>query len=195
MDKDLIPDQEDKDSGADQKQESERRASKKDQIISLFTSGMGSVEDLALITSSRPSYVASVLQAAGLMSGYFDLYTTTSHPMNVYSKFFAGKLGYKDEAAARQSVTLIDRYYRQFEIAGDRAGQHHALMMAMTMFNRARWTRKSREAEIFRQWLLAKLAEARLVEERERWGETTRPPEKPMAEEQMDRGPWDWDSA
>jgi len=171
MDRDIIPTKptepakptkEDEDPDAEQ---SERRASKKDQIISLFTSGMGSVEDLAMITGSRPSYIASVLQAAGLMSGYFDLYTTTSHPMNVYSKFFAGKLGYKDEATARQSVGLIDRYYRQFEIAGDRAGQHHALMMAMTMFNRARWTRKSREAEIFRQWLLAKLAEARLIGE------------------------------
>lgn len=143
----------------------ERRVSKKDQIISLFTSGIGSVEDLAMITRARPSYIASVLQAEGLMSGYFDLYTTTSHPMNVYSKFFAGKLGYRDEATARQSVELIERYYSQFETAGDRAGQHHALMMAMTMFDRARWTRKPREAEIFRQWLLAKLAETRLFEE------------------------------
>ncbi len=160
MDRDLISDQEDNDPDAEQP---ERRASKKDQIISLFTSGMGSVEDLAMITSSRPSYIASVLQAAGLMSGYFDLYTTTSHPMNVYSRFFAGKLGFKNETTARRSVELIDYYYRQFELAGDRAGQHHALMMAMTMFNRARWTRKSREAEIFRQWLLAKLAEAQLT--------------------------------
>jgi hypothetical protein len=37
---------------------------------------------------ARPSYVASVLQKSGLMSGYFDLYTTTAHPMNIYSKFF-----------------------------------------------------------------------------------------------------------
>ncbi|HEY7179764.1 MAG TPA: hypothetical protein VIC84_00025 [Blastocatellia bacterium] len=141
-----------------------RRVSKKDQIISLFTSGIGSVEDLAMITRARPSYIASVLQAEGLMSGYFDLYTTTSHPMNVYSKFFAGKLGYRDEATARESVELIERYYRQFETAGDRAGQHHALMMALTMFDRARWTRKPREAEIFRQWLLARLTEAGLAE-------------------------------
>src|SRR5262245_37231896 len=161
---DYEDDNEEKDSGAERL---ERRAPKKDQIIALFTSGMGSVEDLAMITGTRPSYVASVLQSAGLMSGYFDLYTTTSHPMNVYSKFFAGKLGYKDEATARRSVALIERFYRQFETAGDRAGQHHALTMAMTMFNRARWTRKSREAEIFRQWLLARLAEARLFEETE----------------------------
>jgi hypothetical protein len=186
MDRDLIPNKEDKeheDSGAEPKAADERLASKKDQIISLFTSGMGSVEDLAMITGSRPSYVASVLQAAGLMSGYFDLYTTTSHPMNVYSKFFAGRLGYKNEATARQSVELIDSYYRQFAIAGDRAGQHHALMMAMTMFNRARWTRKSREAEIFRQWLLTRLAEASLIEEPpvredERWDEAPPSPDE-----------------
>jgi hypothetical protein len=135
----------------------ERHISKKDQIISLYTSGIGSVEDLAMITGARPSYVASVLQAAGLISGYFDLYTTTAHPMNVYSKFFAGKLGFKNEEAAQQSVELIDRLYHQFKLAGDRAGQHHALMMALTMFDRARWTRKESEAELFRQWLLARL--------------------------------------
>jgi hypothetical protein len=154
--------------GAERAAEKERRVSKKDQIISLFTSGISSVEDLAMITRARPSYIASVLQEAGLMSGYFDLYTTTSHPMNVYSKFFAGRLGYRDEATARQSVELIERYYHQFETAGDRAGQHHALMMAMTMFDRARWTRKPREAEIFRQWLVTRLTEARLFEETER---------------------------
>ncbi|MGH9755152.1 MAG: hypothetical protein ACREA2_20435 [Blastocatellia bacterium] len=172
MDRDVISDNEYdieyKDTGAERSGEKKRRVSKKDQIISLFTSGIGSVEDLAMITHTRPSYIASVLQAEGLMSGYFDLYTTSSHPMNVYSKFFAGKLGYRDETTARQSVELIERYYRQFETAGDRAGQHHALMMAMTMFDRARWTRKPREAEIFRQWLLARLTETRLFEETER---------------------------
>ena len=142
----------------------EKRASKKQQIIALFTSGMGHVEDLAMITGSRPSYVASVLQSAGLMSGYFDLYTTTSHPMNVYSRFFAGRLGFKDETTAQQSIELIDRYHHQFELAADRAGQHHALMMALTMFNRARWTGKLHEADIFRQWLLAKLLESELEE-------------------------------
>jgi hypothetical protein len=142
----------------------ERRTSKKDQIISLFTSGIVNVEELAMITGSRPSYVASVLQAAGLMSGYFDLYTPTAHSMNVYSRFFAGRLGYKDEARARESIELIDRYYHQFELVGDRAGQHHALLMAMTMFNRARWTGKAAEAQIFRQWLISRLAETGSLE-------------------------------
>ena len=57
--------------------------------------------------------------------------------MNVYSKFFAGGLGFKDVDTAEKSVELIDRLHRQFELAGDRAGQHHALLMALTMFDRA----------------------------------------------------------
>jgi hypothetical protein len=138
------------------------KPSRKDQIISLFLSGMGEVEDIAIITGARPSYVASVLQEAGLHSGYFDLYTSTSQPQNVYSKFFAGKLGFKDVETASESVALIDRLYRQFEFAGDRAGQHHALSMALTMFDRARWTGKGREAGVFLNWLTARLGEAAL---------------------------------
>lgn len=137
-----------------------RSPSKKEQIIALFLSGLSDLGDLALITRTRPSYVASVLQNAGLHHGYFDLYTSTAEPMNVYSKFFAGHMGFKDEETARQSVQVIDRLYRQFELAGDRAGQHHALLMALTMFDRARWTNKNAEAEVFRQWLSARLQEA-----------------------------------
>jgi len=138
------------------------KPSRKEQIISLFLSGMGEIEDIAVITGARPSYVGSVLQEAGLHQGYFDLYTSTAHPQNVYSKFFAGKLGFKDAETAGESVALIDRLYRQFEFAGDRAGQHHALTMALTMFDRARWTGKGREAEVFLNWLTARLGEAAL---------------------------------
>jgi hypothetical protein len=150
----------------EQKTGPERRGNKvsrKDQIIALYLSGMDEIEDLALITGARPSYVGSTLQESGLAKGYFDLYTSTSHPMNVYSKFFAGKLGFKDEETARDSIELIDKLYRQFEFAQDRAGQHHALSMALVMFDRARWTGKGREADIFRQWLLARLTEADLA--------------------------------
>lgn len=136
-----------------------QKVTKKDQIISLYLSGITEVEDLAMITKSRPSYVAFVLQESELLSGYFDLYTTSAHPMNVYSKFFAKRLGYKDEATARQSVAVIDNYYRQFELAGDRAGQHHALLMALTLFDRARWTNKEQVADFFRQWLVDRLSE------------------------------------
>ena len=58
---------------------------------------------------------------------------------------------------ARHSVAVIDRLYTQFEEAGDRAGQHHALSMALVIFDRARWTGKVCEADIFRQWLVAHL--------------------------------------
>lgn len=140
--------------------EAAKKATKKEQVLSLYGAGITEVEDLALITQARPSYVASTLQEAGRLPGYFDLYTTTGQPMNVYSKFFAGRLSYKDEESAQASVDLIDHYYRQFAFAQDRAGQHHALMMALTMFDRARWTGKAREADVFRRWLAERLDEA-----------------------------------
>jgi hypothetical protein len=74
--------------------------SKKDQIIALFLSGVTEVEDLSLLTNSRPSYVGLVLQEAGLLAGCHDLYTSTTQPINVYSKYFANQLGFKDEEAA-----------------------------------------------------------------------------------------------
>jgi hypothetical protein len=135
------------------------RPSKKEQILSLYAADITGVKDIAVITNSRPSYVASVLTAEKLPVDYHDLYTTTSHPMNVYSKFFAGRLGFRDEEAARASVALIDHYYRQFALAQDRAGQHHAMLMALTMFDRARWTNKPAEADIFRRWLIDRLNE------------------------------------
>lgn len=137
-----------------------RQATKKEQILALYAAGISEVEDLAHITRSRANYVAGVLQEAGHLSGYFDLYTSSGQPMNVYSKFFAGRLGFRDEEAARHSVGLIDNLYRRFELAGDRAGQHHALYMALTIFDRARWTNKPREADVFRRWLFDRLREA-----------------------------------
>jgi hypothetical protein len=137
-----------------------RGATKKEQIISLYRAGITEVGDLAMIVGARPSYVASVLQEAEHLPSYFDLYTTTAQPMNVYSKFFAKKLGFKDLEAAERSVELLDHYYRQFELARDRAGQHHALLLALTMSSRARWTGKTAEAEVFRNWLTTRLHEA-----------------------------------
>jgi hypothetical protein len=136
------------------------RVSKKDQILTLYQAGVTEVNDLAAITQSRPSYVASVLQEAPGLASYFDLYTSTAKPMNVYSKFFAGKLGYRDEETARNSLTLIDTLYQQFALAGDRAGQHHALLVALTLFDRARWSGKGAEADVFRRWLRERLDDA-----------------------------------
>jgi hypothetical protein len=130
---------------------------KKQQIIALYLSGITQVEELARMTQARPSYVGTILQNAGLMHGYFDLYTSTAHPMNVYSKLFASQLGFKNAATARRSVAVLDQWYRHFARAGDRAGQHHALSMALVMFDRARWMGKAREADLFGQWLVAQL--------------------------------------
>ena len=139
--------------------EAAARVSKKDQILTLYKAGITDVTDLAAITASRTSYVASVLHDSEELPSYFDLYTSTSRPMNIYSKFFANQLGFRDEETARKSVALLDHFYRQFDVAGDRAGQHHALLMALTMFDRARWTGKRPEADVFRRWLKERLDE------------------------------------
>src|SRR4029434_8903119 len=94
-----------------------------------------------------------------------DLYTSTAHPMNVYSKLFANRLGFKNEQVARRSVAVIEQLYEQFAMAGDRAGQHHALSMALVMFDRARWTGKVHEADIFLRWLIDHLIFEQTAEE------------------------------
>jgi hypothetical protein len=144
---------------SDDQKKRPNRPTKKNQIIALFMTGINEMDEISRITKTRPSYVASVLQQAGLISGYFDLYTPTSQPLNIYSRFFAGKLGFKNEETSQNSVELIDKLYRQFAFNGDRAGQHHALMMALTMYNRARWTNKPHEADIFRNWIIQRLEE------------------------------------
>ncbi|MEM6646175.1 MAG: hypothetical protein AAF730_07975 [Bacteroidota bacterium] len=132
-------------------------ATKKAQVLRLFADGVEDLEELASRTAARPSYVASVLQQAGHLSGYHDLYTSTGHSMNTYSRFFRGRLGFRTVERARASIRLINQMHQQFERMGDRAGQHHALMMALTMYNRARFGNKQAEAEVFRRWLAGQL--------------------------------------
>jgi hypothetical protein len=132
--------------------------SKKDMILSLFNAGTIEVEAIAALTGAKPSYVGSVLQREGLIDNYFDLYTSTGQTMNVYSKYFRGKLGFKNVETAEASVNNLEQGYRMFSNIQDRAGQHHALEMALTMLDRARWTGKLKEAEVYRKWLLEKLS-------------------------------------
>ena len=131
--------------------------SKKEMILSLFNSGTTEIESIATISGAKPSYVGSVLQREGLIDNYFDLYTSTGHAMNIYSKYFRGKLGFKDVLTAQRSVNSLENSYRYFAGNQDRAGQHHSLEMALTMLDRARWTGKFEEAEIYRRWLVGKL--------------------------------------
>ena len=127
--------------------------SKKDQVLELYQQGMTDVAAIAQAVPARPSYVAQVLHGAGLLKGYYDLYTTTSTEQNVYSRFFRHVLSFKSVEAAQQSVERIDALYRYFERIGDRAGQHQAMVLALTGKNRARWGGKHEEAKIFGDWL------------------------------------------
>ncbi len=138
--------------------ELEEIKTKKEMILSLFKSGTTEIEAIAAISGAKPSYVGSVLHNEGLIDNYFDLYTSTAHPMNVYSKHFVGKLGFKDVETAQKSVRSLERTYQYFDRQQDRAGQHHTLEMGMLMLNRARWTGKTEEAEVYRLWLVDKLS-------------------------------------
>lgn len=129
--------------------------SKKEQILQLHQDGITDVAEIAYLVEAQPSYIAEVLRQAGLLSGYFDLYTTTSSEQNIYSRYFRNLLAFKDVEAARQSIEKIDRLYSYFERIGDRAGQHHAMVLALTGKNRARWSGKTEEAQIFSDWLAA----------------------------------------
>ncbi len=137
--------------------EKEPVQSKKAMILSLYSSGTTEIEAIAAVSGAKPSYIGSVLHQAGLIDNYFDLYTSTNYPMNIYSKHFRGKLGFKDVLTAQRSIRNLEESYRHFADHQDRAGQHHTLEMALTMLDRARWTGKLEEAEIYRRWLVSKL--------------------------------------
>src|ERR1041385_2368525 len=134
--------------------EAEQRT-KKEQIVSLFESGTKDIAEIVRKVKARPSYVAQVLQHAGHLDGYLDLYTTTGREQNVYTRYFRNVLAFRNVEAARESVARIDRLYNYFERLGDRAGQHQAMVLALTGKNRARWSGKLEESEVFSEWLNA----------------------------------------
>jgi hypothetical protein len=145
---------EERPSGSEPTTDEEPR-SKKEQIIALYESGVTDIAQIVRKVAARPSYVAQVLQGAGLITGYFDLYTTTAREQNIYSRFFRNALSFKTIEAARESIKRIDRLYNYFERLGDRAGQHQAMVLALTGKNRARWSGKQDESEVFNEWLAA----------------------------------------
>ena len=136
-------------------EESAEHRTKKEQIVSLFESGTKDIAEIVRRVKARPSYVAQVLQQAGHLDGYFDLYTTTGREQNVYTRYFRNVLHFRNAEAARESVARIDRLYNYFERLGDRAGQHQAMILALTGKNRARWSGKLEESQIFSDWLAA----------------------------------------
>ena len=130
-----------------------KKTTKKEHILRLYKQGIEDVAEIASQTETRTSYVSYVLSKAGLLEGYFDLYTTTAKEQNAYSRYFRSILAFKNEEVAHASIERIDELYRHFEQLGDRAGQHQAMVIALTGMNRARWSGKAREADIFRSWL------------------------------------------
>lgn len=126
---------------------------KKDIVLDLYHQGVTDVADIGRQAKIHPSYVAQVLRQAGLLTGYFDLYTSTNAEQNVYSRFFRHVLSFKNVEAAKKSIDRIDSLYQYFEEIGDRAGQHQAMVLALTGKNRARWSGKHEEAKIFSDWL------------------------------------------
>ncbi|MFN7927073.1 MAG: hypothetical protein U0Y68_03860 [Blastocatellia bacterium] len=138
-----------------QEEAREKSPTKKDQVLSLYHQGVTDVAVIGRQTKTHPSYVAQVLRQAGLLTGYFDLYTSTNAEQNVYSRFFRHVLSFKNVEAAKKSVDRIDSLYQYFEEIGDRAGQHQAMVLALTGKNRARWSGKHEEAKIFSDWLAA----------------------------------------
>lgn len=137
------------------------RATKKARILEAFDGGEQDIDKLATLVDSTPSYVAQVIQARrghDDLPGYYDLYTSTARSMNVYASRFRGKMRFKDEPSARRSVRVIDRAYRSFEEERDRAGQHHAMALALTMMNRAWASGKLEEAAHFARWFESRIA-------------------------------------
>ncbi|MCA1628693.1 MAG: hypothetical protein LC742_12115 [Acidobacteria bacterium] len=139
----------------EQENETTEARSKKAQILALYENGTKDIAQIVRQVGARPSYVAQVLQSVGYLTGYFDLYTTTAREQNIYSRFFRNVLSFKTIEASRESVQKIDRLYNYFERLGDRAGQHQAMVLALTGKNRARWSGKHEEAQIFSEWLAA----------------------------------------
>jgi carbonic anhydrase/acetyltransferase-like protein (isoleucine patch superfamily) len=69
------------------------------------------------------------------------------------------RIGDDNLLMAQRSVRNLEQSYNYFANQQDRAGQHHTLEMALTMLDRARWTGKLEEAEVYRRWLVGKLSQ------------------------------------
>jgi hypothetical protein len=132
---------------------------KKCQILQAWESGERDIRLIALELISTPSYVASVLQAQGLIQGYQDLYTSSRNALNIYTQDLEERIGFKDMECARRGVAKLEEAYHGLGEMKDRAGQHHFMALSLMMFNRARYSGKISEANLYRDWLIKHLME------------------------------------
>lgn len=128
--------------------------SKRAQVLELYGAGVTDLAEIVRRVRARPSYVAQVLQKAGLVDAGLGLYSITAGEADVYARYFRTVLavdGGPEEA--RASCLHLDRLYNYFERLGDREGQHRACVVALTGKNRARWSGRPEAAEVFAEWL------------------------------------------
>jgi len=78
-----------------------------------------------------------------------------SDSKNEYRTMYSADLSFRDEEAARQSVAVIDEFYKHSQQTGDPAGRHEARIRALMMFDEARAAGKKQEAEVGGNWLAA----------------------------------------
>ena len=130
--------------------------SKKDLAADMYRKGLN-VEAIAGLLKADPSYVANALIERGYVPNYVDLYTSTG-PQNRYAAMLAGVLQFKDLEAARASVTRIGELYERFLEEKDRRGLHQCEVLALIGKNRAEGIGKWREAQVFADWLTARLS-------------------------------------
>lgn len=133
---------------------------KKDLILAAWDQGDQDLWRLSQEYVTTPSYVASVLQKGGRIDNYSDLFTSPRDPLNIYDRLFRDELGFKTVAVAERSIGLLNTAYKALGDLRDRAGQHHCMVEALTMYNRALAAGKYEAAQVFRKWLMATLAES-----------------------------------
>jgi hypothetical protein len=131
------------------------RITKKELALRMYRKGM-SVDAIAEVLHSDPSYVANALIEQGFAPEYMDLYTTTG-PQNRYAALLAGVLKFKDVEAARESVRRLEALHRHFREQRDRRGMHQCEVLALTGKNRAEGIGKLEEARVFAEWLRSHL--------------------------------------
>src|ERR1700749_2277249 len=87
---------------ATQTEDAAEHHTKKELILGLHEQGTTDIAEVVRRVKARPSYVAQVLQHAGHLDGYFDLYTTTGREQNVYTRYFRSVLAFRNVEAARE---------------------------------------------------------------------------------------------
>lgn len=129
--------------------------SKKELAADMYRKGLN-VEAIAGLLRADPSYVANALIERGFVPNYVDLYTSTG-PQNRYARMLEGVLQFRDLGSARASIQRIGELHGRFVEERDRRGVHQCEVLALIGKNRAEGIGKWAEAQVFADWLAARL--------------------------------------